>query len=47
MILLLLEEFLLGFFSHWHIVLGLLLIGIVLFAPKGVAALFDKHRSQP
>ncbi|WP_306605053.1 branched-chain amino acid ABC transporter permease [Azonexus sp.] len=47
LVLLLLEEFLLGFFAHWHIVLGLLLIGIVLFAPKGVAALFDKHRSQP
>jgi branched-chain amino acid transport system permease protein len=46
-ILLLLEEFLLGFFAHWHIVLGLLLIGIVLFAPKGMAALFDKPRSEP
>jgi branched-chain amino acid transport system permease protein len=27
---------------HWHIGLGLLLIAIVLFAPRGVAALFGK-----
>ncbi len=45
-VLLLLEESLLGFFEHWHIALGLLLIAIVLFAPKGVAALFGKPRSQ-
>ncbi|KAB2922132.1 MAG: branched-chain amino acid ABC transporter permease [Dechloromonas sp.] len=42
--LLLLEEVLLGFFSHWHIVLGLLLLAVVLFAPKGVAALFGRSR---
>lgn len=42
-VLLLLEEFLLAWFEHWHIVLGLLLIGIVLFAPRGVAALFGKR----
>ncbi|WP_298394445.1 branched-chain amino acid ABC transporter permease [uncultured Azonexus sp.] len=42
-VLLLLEEFLLAWFEHWHIALGLLLIGIVLFAPRGVAALFGKH----
>ena len=40
LILLLLEETLLGVTAHWHIVLGLLLLAIVLFAPKGVAALF-------
>jgi branched-chain amino acid transport system permease protein len=32
-----------GFTLHWHIGLGLLLLAIVLFAPKGVAALFGKH----
>ena len=42
LILLMLEETLVGFTEHWHIVLGLLLLGIVLFAPKGVAALFGK-----
>ena len=34
LVLLLLEEVLLGFFEHWHIALGLLL-GIVFFAPRG------------
>ncbi|PKO35329.1 MAG: branched-chain amino acid ABC transporter permease [Betaproteobacteria bacterium HGW-Betaproteobacteria-7] len=43
-VLLLLEEVLLGYFAHWHIVLGLLLLAIVLFAPKGVAALFGRPR---
>ena len=42
LVLLCLEEALAGFTLHWHIGLGLLLIGIVLFAPKGVAALFGK-----
>lgn len=42
-ILLLLEETLVGFTEHWHIALGLMLLGIVLFAPKGVAALFGKN----
>ena len=41
-ILLLLEEVLAGFTLHWHIGLGLLLLAVVLFAPKGVAALFGK-----
>lgn len=41
-VLLGLEEVLSGFTLHWHIGLGLLLLGIVLFAPKGVAALFGK-----
>ncbi len=41
-VLLMLEESLLGVTEHWHIVLGLLLLGVVLFAPKGVAALFGK-----
>ena len=42
-VLLCLEEVLAGFTLHWHIGLGLLLLGIVLFAPKGVAALFGKR----
>ena len=42
-ILLLLEEGLVGVTEHWHIALGLLLLAIVLFAPKGVAALFGKR----
>jgi branched-chain amino acid transport system permease protein len=42
-VLLCLEEVLSGFTLHWHIGLGVLLLGIVLFAPKGVAALFGKH----
>jgi branched-chain amino acid transport system permease protein len=41
-VLLSLEEVLAGLTLHWHIGLGLLLLGIVLFAPKGVAALFGK-----
>ena len=43
LVLLCLEEVLSGFTLHWHIGLGFLLLGIVLFAPKGVAALFGKH----
>jgi len=43
LILLCLEEVLVGFTPHWHIVLGLILLGVVLFAPKGVAALFGKR----
>lgn len=42
-VLLLLEEILLAWFAHWHIVLGLLLLAVVLFAPKGVAALFGRR----
>lgn len=42
-VLLLLEETLVGFTEHWHIVLGLLLLAVVLFAPRGVAALFGKR----
>jgi branched-chain amino acid transport system permease protein len=42
LVLLCLEEVLAGFTVHWHIGLGLLLLTIVLYAPKGVAALFAK-----
>ena len=42
-VLLMLEETLVGFTEHWHIILGLLLLGVVLFAPRGVAALFGRR----
>ncbi len=42
-VLLCLEEVLSAFTLHWHIGLGVLLLGIVLFAPRGVAALFGKN----
>lgn len=42
-ILLGLEETLVGLTEHWHIVLGLLLLAVVLFAPKGIAALFGRR----
>ena len=42
-VLLGLEELLAGVTEHWHIALGLLLLAVVLFAPKGVAALFGKR----
>jgi branched-chain amino acid transport system permease protein len=41
-VLLGLEEMLVGVTEHWQIVLGLLLLAVVLFAPKGVAALFGR-----
>jgi branched-chain amino acid transport system permease protein len=43
-VLLGLEEVLAGLIGHWHIALGLLLLGIVLFAPRGVAALLGGRR---
>ncbi len=42
-VLLGLEEVLAGVIEHWHIVLGLLLLAVVLFAPKGIAALFGRR----
>lgn len=41
-VLLTLEELLASFTLHWHLGLGVLLLAIVLFAPRGVAALFGK-----
>lgn len=38
-----LEEALVGVTEHWHIVLGLILLGVVLYAPRGLAALGDKR----
>jgi branched-chain amino acid transport system permease protein len=46
LVLLCLEEVLSGFTLHWHIGLGVLLLGIVLFAPKGVAALFGNTMTE-
>ncbi len=43
LILLMLEEFLVGITPHWHLTLGALLLAVVLFAPKGVAALFGRR----
>ena len=41
--LLLLEELLAGVTLHWQLVLGLLLLGVVLFAPRGLAGLVGKR----
>ena len=37
-----LEEVLTGFTPHWQIILGLILLGVVFFAPKGIAGLFAR-----
>jgi branched-chain amino acid transport system permease protein len=37
-----LEEVLTSFTSHWQIILGLILLGVVFFAPKGIAGLFAR-----
>ena len=37
---LVLEEVLTAFTRHWQIALGLILLGVVFFAPKGIAGLF-------
>ncbi|MEN3371518.1 branched-chain amino acid ABC transporter permease [Dechloromonas sp. ZS-1] len=42
-VLLGLEEVLVGVTEHWHLLLGGLLLAIVLFAPKGIAALFARR----
>lgn len=39
---LVLEEVLTGFTSHWQIVLGLILLGVVFHAPRGIAGLFAR-----
>jgi len=44
--MLLLEEFLRQWTDYWHMPLGVLLLGVVLFAPRGLAGLFiRKERS--
>ena len=40
LLLLVLEELLSAFVPHWQIVLGLILLGVVFFAPRGIAGLF-------
>lgn len=41
-VFLVLEEVLTAFTPHWQIVLGLILLGVVFFAPKGIAGLFAR-----
>jgi branched-chain amino acid transport system permease protein len=41
---LLLEEVLSGFTRHWQIALGMIMLGVVFFAPRGVAGLFTVKR---
>ena len=40
---LLLEEVLKQYTDHWHLPLGLLLIAVALWAPKGLAALYERR----
>lgn len=41
---LVLEEVLSGFTAHWQIFLGAIMLGVVFFAPRGVAGLFSVKR---
>lgn len=45
--LLLLEELLSGYTLHWQMGLGLLLLAVVLFAPRGLSALFNRQGGRP
>jgi branched-chain amino acid transport system permease protein len=38
-----LEEVLSGFTSHWQIALGLIMLAVVFFAPRGIAGLFTRR----
>jgi branched-chain amino acid transport system permease protein len=42
--LLILEEVLSGYTRHWQIALGAIMLGVVFFAPRGVAGLFSVKR---
>jgi branched-chain amino acid transport system permease protein len=42
-VLLSLEEGLAGVTEHWHVILGLLLLAVVLYAPRGITALFGRR----
>jgi branched-chain amino acid transport system permease protein len=42
-VLLSLEEGLAGVTEHWHVILGLLLLAVVLCAPRGITALFGRR----
>jgi branched-chain amino acid transport system permease protein len=39
-----LEEALSGFTRHWQIALGLIMLAVVFFAPRGIAGLFTRRR---
>jgi branched-chain amino acid transport system permease protein len=39
-----LEELLSGFTRHWQIALGLIMLGVVFLAPRGIAGLFGRPR---
>jgi branched-chain amino acid transport system permease protein len=41
---LVLEEVLSGFTTHWQIALGVIMLGVVFFAPRGVAGLISVKR---
>jgi branched-chain amino acid transport system permease protein len=41
--LLLLEEFLAAFTDYWHLPLGLILLAIVFFAPRGIAGALSRR----
>jgi branched-chain amino acid transport system permease protein len=45
--LLLLEELLAGYTMHWQMGLGLLLLMVVLFAPRGLAGLAKRGGTKP
>lgn len=42
--MLLLEEILSGYTMHWQLALGLILLGVVLFLPGGLASLFGRFK---
>lgn len=42
--MLLLEEILSGYTMHWQLALGLILLGVVLFLPGGLASLFERFK---
>lgn len=42
--MLLLEEILSGYTMHWQLALGLILLGVVLFLPGGLANLFERFK---
>lgn len=42
--MLLLEEILSGYTMHWQLALGLILLGVVLFLPGGLASMFERFK---
>ena len=45
-ILILMEEILSGYTQHWQLGLGIVLLGIVFFAPRGVARMFERAKDR-